>query len=198
MAKSEAVIESGFAPVFETALAHEDHNAVAQGSFKVEEVRDYGFVVLRLNPETEGVPAAVERLGLSLPATLQSTGSLDSRLVKWISPDEYLVSLPLAEKEAFMQEAQAALDGIFSAVVDNSGGYSLLKVSGEQRYEVLRKLCFYDLERELPIGKVVSTLAAKAPAVFYRVEADSFMWLVRWSFATHVWRSLLKASAEFY
>lgn len=182
---------------FETALAGHDFDALTGKGFQVTEVLGYGYVVLRIDLNTVGAAEALGRLGLQLPAALGLTGSLDTRLVKWISPDEYLVTLPLGQKEAFIQEATAALKGIFAAVVDNSGGYSLLKLSGEQRYEVLAKNCVYDLAQNLTEGKVVSTLFSKAAAVFYQLDAQHVYLMVRWSFADYAFKVLAVSSKEF-
>lgn len=181
---------------FETALEGRDFNALAGNGFQVSEERHYGYVVLRIRPHTAGA-AALTSLGIELPNALGMTGSLDSKLVKWISPDEYLITLPLSQKDAFIKEAKAALKGIFAAVVDNSGGYSLLKLSGEQVYAVLAKNCVYDCSRFLSDGKVVSTLLAKAGAIIYRIDADYVYLMVRWSFADYVFKVLDESSREF-
>jgi len=178
---------------FETALEQENLQALS-GDVTAEEWRDYGYVALRVRPATEGVSDALQSLNIELPDTLQMTGSLDSRLVKWISPDEFLVTLPLAEKDDFVKQAEEAFAGIFAAVVDNSGGYSLLKFSGSQYPELMAKLCLYDLKRNFPKGKVISTFLGKAPAILYRVDDDSLMCMVRWSFAAYAWQALTHAS----
>ncbi len=180
-------------PVYETALQQENLQALS-GDVQVDELRHYGFIVLRVRPETAGVVEAMQQLGIELPKALQWTGSLDTCLVKWISPDEFLVTLPLAEKDAFMQQAKTALQGIFSAVVDNSGAYALLKFSGRQYQDLLAKLCLYDLRHELLVGKVVSSLLGKTGAIFYRLDDTSLLCMVRWSFAAYAWRALVTAS----
>lgn len=184
-------------PIYETALEQANKTSLSGNAVKAEELRDYGFVVLRVRPETPGATAALGQLGIELPGALGMTGSLDSRLVKWISPDEYLVTLPLAEKDAFLVDAKAALAGIFSAVVDNSGGYSLLKLSGQHYLDMLSKLTFYDVRNNLPAGKVVSTLMTKSPAIFYRLDENSVMLMVRWSFADYAWKMMCVASEEY-
>ena len=183
--------------VYETALQQADLSALNSDIIRVNEVRDRGFVVLRIRPNTTGVAEAMAKLGIELPETMGSNGSADSCLVKWMSPDEYLVTLPLAEKDAFIQDATAALEGIFSAVVDNSGGYSLLRISGSQYQDMLSKLTFYDLRGNMPVGKVVSTLMTKTPVIFYRTDEDSLMCMVRWSFADYAWKLLLNAAEEY-
>ncbi|MEZ5535783.1 MAG: sarcosine oxidase subunit gamma family protein [Thiolinea sp.] len=193
MAKHNIVYDS----VYETALEQADLSALNSDAVRVTEIRDRGFVVLRLRPATAGVSEAMAKLGIELPDALGMTGSADTRLVKWISPDEYLVTLPLAEKDTFITDAKAALEGIFSAVVDNSGGYSLLNIAGSEYQELLSKLTFYDLRGNLPVGKVVSTLMTKAPVIFYRTAEDSLMCMVRWSFADYAWKIMVKAAEEY-
>lgn len=182
---------------FETALAGHDFQALAGTGFQVSEERDYGYVVLRVRPNTTGAPEALAKLGMQLPTALGMTGSLETKLVKWISPDEYLITLPLSQKDSFIKDVKAALKGIFAAVVDNSGGYSLLKLSGEHRYEVLAKNCVYDCSKFLTEGKVVSTLFSKASVILYRLDANHVYLMVRWSFADYVFKVLELSSEEF-
>ena len=182
---------------FETALEGHDFNALAGNGFQVSEERNYGYVVLRIRPNTAGAAEALGKLGIQLPNALSLSGSLETQLVKWISPDEYLITLPLSQKDAFIKEAKAALEGIFAAVVDNTGGYSLLKLSGEQRYAVLAKNCVYDCSKFLTEGKVVSTLFSKASAVIYRLDANHVYLMVRWSFADYAFNVLEVSSREF-
>ncbi len=182
---------------FETALEGRDFNALAGNGFQVSEERHYGYVVLRIRSSTMGATAALTQLGIQLPKALGMTGSLDTKLVKWISPDEYLITLPLSQKDAFIKDAKAALQGIFAAVVDNSGGYSLLKLSGEHLYEVLAKNCVYDCSQFLSEGKVVSTLFSKATVLIYRLDAQHVYLMPRWSFADYVFQALELSSREF-
>ena len=188
---------ANFNPVFETALEQLDTGVLASDALRVEEVQGFAYVVLRIRAGSAGAAEALAKLGLSLPDALGMTGTAETRLVKWISPDEYLITLPMADRDVFIQEAKAALEGVFSAVVDNTGAYSLLKISGTHRYDLLAKLCIYDLEGNLPVGKVVSTQLAKSPALFYRLEDESLMWMVRWSFADYAWRAVVHAAGEF-
>lgn len=182
---------------FETALEGHDFNALSSQGFQVTEERNYGYVVLRIRPNTTGAAEALTKLGLQLPNALGITGSLDSKLVKWISPDEYLITLPLSQKDSFIQDAKAALNGIFAAVVDNSGGYALLRLAGQHVNEVLAKNCVYDCSKNLSEGKVISTLFSKAAAIIYRLDVQSVYLMVRWSFADYTFQVLDLSSREF-
>ncbi len=195
MAKPEAV--SDLNTIYETALEQTDWTGLRGDAVNITEIRDRGFVVLRIRQTTDGAAAALAKLGLELPGAQGMTGDADTKLVKWIGPDEYLVTLPLVEKEAFVSEATAALDGVFSAVVDNSGAYSLLEISGAHYEDMLSKLTFYDIRHSLPAGKVVSTLMTKSPVIFYRIEHDSIRCMLRWSFADYALKIMGKAAEEY-
>lgn len=195
MAKPEAVTDLN--SIYETALEQADWTGLNNDAVNIHEFRGYGFVVIRIRKTTEGAMAALTKLGIELPEAQGMTGDIDTRLVKWISPDEYLITLSLAEKDNFVAEATAAFEGVFSAVVDNSGAYSLLKITGTHYVDMLSKLTFYDIRHNLPVGKVVSTLMTKSPAIFYRLDSDSIYCMIRWSFADYAQKMLIKAGEEF-
>lgn len=195
MAKPEAVTDLN--SIYETALEQTDWTGLKGDAVTITEIRDRGFVVLRVRQSTEGAAAALAKLGIELPDAQGMTGAADSKLVKWISPDEYLITLPLTEKDAFIAEATAAFAGIFSAVVDNSGAYSLLELSGAHYPDMLSKLTFYDIRNNLPAGKAVSTLMTKSPVIFYRLSDDSLYCMLRWSFADYALKIMGKAAEEY-
>ncbi len=195
MAKPEAVTDLN--TIYETALEQTDWAGLRSDAVNIIEIRDRGFVVLRVRQSTDGAEAALAKLGIELPDAQGMTGDTDTQLVKWISPDEYLVTLPLTEKDTFIADATTAFDGIFSAVVDNSGAYSLLEISGTHYQDMLSKLTFYDIRNNLPAGKVVSTLMTKSPVIFYRLEDDSIRCMLRWSFADYALKIMGKAAEEY-
>ena len=195
MAKPEAVTDLN--SIYETALEQTDWTGLRGDAVNIKESRDHGFVVLRIRQSTDGASAALAKLGIELPDAQSMSGDAATKLVKWISPDEYLVTLPLAEKDAFIAEATAAFEGIFSAVVDNSGAYSLLELSGTHLRDMLSKLTFYDIRNNLPAGKVVSTLMTKSPVIFYRLNDDSLRCMLRWSFADYALKIMGKAAEEY-
>lgn len=196
MAKPEAVQDLN--TIYETALEQTDWTGLKGDVVNITEIRDRGFVVLRVRQSTNGAAAALAKLGIELPDAQGMSGDADTKLVKWISPDEYLVTLPLADKDVFIAEATAAFEGIFSAVVDNSGAYSLLEITGTNYEDMLSKLTFYDIRNNLPAGKVVSTLMTKSPVIFYRLEDDSIRCMLRWSFADYALKIMGKAAEEYH
>lgn len=195
MAKPEAV--QNLNTIYETALEQTNWTGLQGDAVNITEIRDRGFVVLRVRQSTDGAAAALAKLGIELPDAQGMSGNADTKLVKWISPDEYLVTLPLAQKDAFIAEATAAFAGMFSAVVDNSGAYSLLEITGAQYEDMLSKLTFYDTRNNLPVGKVVSTLMTKSPVIFYRLADDSIRCMLRWSFGDYALKIMGKTAEEY-
>ncbi len=181
---------------YETALAQVNTSTLAGVALQVSEQLGFAYVVLRIRPDGAGVAHALAGVGLVLPEPLETIGSLQTRLVQWLSPDEFLITLPLEDKDALIRDLQSALAGLFAAVVDNSGGYVLLKLTGERRYDLLAKFVTYDVRGKLPVGKVVSTLLAKAGVILYRPDEDSLLLTVRSSFADYAWNVLAEGAEE--
>jgi len=183
---------------YQTPLAHQQIDCNS-ATWAVRERNDQGFVVLRGKNDDPAFSDALANLGLSLPQPVFSTTDDGTeRALLWISPDEYLLQLPLAQKDAFIEQATNALDGLHAAVVDNSGAYSCLQVSGTNVLQVLQKLCPYDLGiTAFPTGRLLSSHLAKAPVIIRRLDPESLQLLIRFSFADYAWRALSAAAGEY-
>ena len=176
-------------PKYETAL--EQHSLASRAlPLDAKEIRTSGFVVLRAKNQDERFLAACNQLGVKLPRQPLRLEEEKERVTLWISPDEFLHLLPLSSVADFVARAEAAVSDMNVAVVDNSGGYSYLRL--HQAEKLLARLCFYDLQESLPAGKVVSTFISRAPAILFRLPSDemAIRILVRFSFADYVWRML--------
>jgi sarcosine oxidase subunit gamma len=142
---------------------------------------------------SKGVESAT---GLALPGTLQSN-SANGWTLCWISPDEWLLIGP--EDQAFAMETslRSSLSG-HVAVVNVSGGQTLVRLAGANARQVLMKSSPYDVhDVNFPVGKVVTTVLAKSQATIRRVSEDDWELVVRRSFADYVWRWLVDACSEF-
>lgn len=140
-----------------------------------------------------GVEAAT---GLALPERLQCHQSGEWSL-SWVAPDEWLLTGP--GNQAFTMELalREQLDGHY-AVINLSGGQTLLRLSGPKARLVLMKSCPYDVhDRNFPVGKVVTTVLAKSQATVRRVGDEDWELVVRRSFADYVWRWLVDAGQEY-
>ena len=132
---------------------------------------------------------------LELPSTLQSTSNADFALY-WISPDEFL--LLVAERTEAEVEAKLRdkMEGHF-AIVNVTGGQTLVELSGERAEQILKKSTIYDVhERNFPIGKVVTTKFAKAQVVITRTGSDSFHLIIRRSFSDYIWQWMVDAGSR--
>lgn len=158
-----------------------------------------GLLVLRGDAGSDGFVRAVrEATGLELPARLRSTsGDADgggaARVIRWRSPDEWLLSCPIEEAHEITVALERAFDAS-ACVVDVSGGYTLIELAGKGVDAVLARSTAYDATGELPPGKVVSTAFAKSAVMLRRIDAGRVELVVRRSFADYVWTWLQRAA----
>ncbi len=192
----------GAEPRAESPLHHADLATVAaegptQGGVCLQEQKLLGHLVLRGSSDnTLFMTGAEQALGVALPGPLQSAerGELS---VRWISPDEWLVVVPGARAFALERELRSAMGGHY-AIVNVSGGQTVLSLSGPDARRVLQKSSPYDVhDRNFPVGKVVTTVFAKTQAVIRRTGEESWELVVRRSFADYVWLWLQDACAEY-
>ncbi|WP_407280760.1 sarcosine oxidase subunit gamma family protein [Aromatoleum evansii] len=159
-----------------------------------------GHLVLRGNAQDEGFRAGVERvLGLALPLALGAVARDESRGVslQWMSPDEWLIVVPAGLEF----EAEAALRRELSghyAVMNVTGGQTVLELTGPRVRELLMKCTPYDVHpRAFPVGKGVSSVFAKSSAVIRRVDEERWELVIRRSFADYLYSWILDAAEEF-
>lgn len=156
-----------------------------------------GLLVLRGDQSRVALSAALKKVALvELPDTLQSTESGDY-CARWMSPNEWLVSCPL--NEAFELEGklrEAVSEPV--AIVNVSGGFSSLELSGPDALNILKKSTGYDVdERHFPPGKVVNTTFAKAQVTLRALPEGAYELLVRRSFADYVFLWIQRAGKEY-
>lgn len=134
--------------------------------------------------------------GLALPEALHSVHN-DDWALSWIAPDEWLLTGPGDQAFAMEMALRDQLSGHY-AVINVSGGQTLVRLAGTEARSVLMKSAPYDVhDRNFPIGKVVNTVFAKSQATIRRVGQDDWELVVRRSFADYIWRWLLDASGEY-
>lgn len=159
-----------------------------------------GYLTLRGNAADAAFAEAVEQvLGVPLPTTPMALhqNTQKGSSILWISPDEWLIQLPGGTEYETELALRAELSGHF-AVVNVSGGVTLLTLSGPKARDVLHKSTGYDVHpRNFPVGKGVTTTFAKATAIIRRPSENTWELLVRRSFADYCYRWLVDASREF-
>ena len=85
--------------------------------------------------------------------------------VRWVSPDEWLVILPIEQTFEVERALRGLIEGHFQ-IVNVSGGQTIFELSGPQAINVLKKSAPLDFHlSEFPVGKVANTKFAKSTAV---------------------------------
>ena len=155
-----------------------------------------GHLILRGLPETLSA-AVVKSLGLALPIAPLTSSVQGLLCIRWLGPDEWLLTLPfdnLAQAEADLRRS----GGAEIALVDVSGGQTVLLVQGDSATQVLMKSTSYDVGlQNFPVGKVVTTTFAQAQVVLRRVNDATFELILRRSYADYLWAWLRDAATEF-
>lgn len=177
-------------------LAEVDRNSVSGDSaVSVTESADLGYLVLRARSEQQSAIEA--ELGCSLPVVPLTSVTSGETCVRWISPTEWLITVPAGETAVLEATLRNNL-GEEIAVVDNSGGYACLRIEGEMASMVIRKSTGYDVHpSNFPEGKVVTTTFAAAQAVLRGLGDDQYELVFRRSFADYIWRWLRDAADEY-
>ena len=190
------------APAIETPLYHAELQAlaahqVANAGVMLREVPVTGLLTIRAKADNASLAGALKSvLSLSIPSTLQSNSNGDYCL-RWMSPDEWLLSAPISELFDIENKLREVLSG-HVALVNVSGGYTLLELSGEQVLNVLKKSMHYDVHpRNLAVGKVVNTSFAKSQVTLRCVAESHYELVVRRSFADYIWLWLQTSSREY-
>jgi len=145
-------------------------------------------------------------LGFGLPGrpnTLtQDEGG--ERSIQWLSPDEWLLIVPGGEEFALEGRLREALGDARDtsvknyAIVNVSGGQTLLELEGEMARELLMKSTPYDVHPDaFPVGKGVTTVFAKANLILRRTGEERWELVLRRSFADYCYRWILDAGSEY-
>lgn len=164
--------------------------------FSLKEIA-YGHLIIRSSMDNKSVSDALKSItGLSLPSEPLVSTENENTILNWISPDEFLLLVP--EKTEFEIETQlrAAISGHF-AIINVSGGQTVLELSGERAETILKKSSSYDIHpNNLPQGKVVTTIFAKSQLLLRRTGADSFQLIIRRSFSDYLWQWIIDAGSR--
>jgi sarcosine oxidase subunit gamma len=187
----------------ESPLFHADLNSlVGKGrnnpGVTLREKTLLGHLTLRGDGKDPAFAAGVAKaLGMELPVALTVVANGDSSL-QWLGPDEWLLIVPSGEELATEQRLRAALDGLHIAVVNVSGGQTLLELTGPKVRELLMKSTSYDVHpNNFPVGKAIGTVFAKSQLVIRRTGEETWELLIRRSFSDYWWLWLQDASAEY-
>jgi sarcosine oxidase subunit gamma len=187
----------------ESPLFHADLNSLVgkgrtNAGVTLREKKLLGHLTIRGNGHDAAFAAGVHKaLGMELPGALALVVNGESS-IQWLGPDEWLLIVPSGEEFAAEQKLREALDGLHIAIVNVSGGQSLLELTGPKVREVLMKSTSYDVHPDnFPVGKAVGTVFAKSQLVIRRTDEATWELVIRRSFADYWWLWLQDASAEY-
>ncbi|SNY98445.1 sarcosine oxidase subunit gamma [Halomonas sp. hl-4] len=139
-------------------------------------------------------------LGFGLPARPNTLSQDQSgeRSAQWLSPDEWLVIVPGGEEFSLEAKLREALGDAHYAIVNASGGQTLIELEGDAATELLMKSAPCDVHpAAFPVGKGVTTVFAKSNLILRRPAEDRWELVLRRSFADYLYRWLLDAGEEY-
>lgn len=156
-----------------------------------------GFIHLRgLAHDEAFIRGVTEALGQSVPTQPKATVYAERAAILWLSPDEWLIVCAYADKAALLQSLQAALKGVYAQVVDNSGGFMMMRINGQFAETVLRHISPYHFQA-LHAGECVQTVTKKATSTIVKVAEGDYALIFRRSFADYLWRVLQKTAKPY-
>jgi sarcosine oxidase subunit gamma len=156
---------------------------------RIEEKSFLGFINLRGRADNTGFLAATLKvLGCEPPTQPNTVVESGDYRIFWLGPDEWLIVTPVGHQEELRDALQKALDGVFSSVVDNSSGLTMIRISGPHAAALLATDCPLDLHpREFRHGQCAQTRLAKAGMTLSPLADNSgFDVIIRRSFADYL------------
>lgn len=193
-------------PVLESALQHANFKKLslrtqsAQG-VSLSEMPVTGLLILRTKSEKSALQSAMQStLNLDLPETLRFTVGDGQAIhcVRWVAPDEWMLSCPVEDAFDIENKLRSSLNDKSVAIVNVSGGYTVLQLGGPNAYDVLKKSTAYDVHpSNFGAGKVVNTVFAKAQVTLQCIDTGEYELIVRRSFADYLWHWIQVVSLEY-
>lgn len=156
-----------------------------------------GYVIVRGDAQDPAFVRAVKSvLGIALPTVPGTVTPFANGVALWQAPDEWLLVCARSARQACIAGLEAVLQGIHSQVVDNSGGLTMVYLTGAHQVTLLRHVGVYDFEALRP-GHLASTICGKATITVFRHDDQGIFLIFRRSFADYVWRLLSKAARPY-
>lgn len=175
-------------------------SAAGKEQIQVWERRFLGHINLRGDPADARFLAATENvLGFGLPLQANTVSGGQETSVFWLGPNEWLIVTAGEQEAAIAQGLRSALDGLFCAVTEVSGGQTSIVLRGKNVHDLLAKGCPLDLHvRAFGPGRCAQSHLAKAPILLRQIDDEpTFELVVRRSFSDYFWLWLQDAAAEF-
>ncbi|WP_294636375.1 sarcosine oxidase subunit gamma [uncultured Aquabacterium sp.] len=184
-------------PLHAFDLARQTRPPVTGDGILFSELPNLGYLILRGHASDADFTGAVASvLGQPLPVAPSTWVRTRVGVVFWVSPDEWWLVCARVQRDAVCAALQAATQGLFAQVVDNSGGHAAVRVSGARHLMLLRHLGPYDFESLEP-GQAIGTVMGKANVTVLRTDSQGVVLLFRRSFADYFWRLLIRTASPY-
>jgi len=166
----------------------------------IREVPFLGYLNLRGKPSNTGIQAAILNvMGCEIPVEANTMIECGDNRIYWLGPDEWLIVTPTGQQGKLEADLRAALKGVFSSVIDNSSGLTMLEISGGNAASLLASGCPLDLHaRVFKPGQCAQTRLAKAGMTIAPLrDGSGFEVIIRRSFADYLGLWLEDAALAF-
>lgn len=199
--RPETVTEPGLErhSILEPALKELAEQSSRQAAAVVTEVPFQGQFVIRALEDTGALSARLKPVfGLALDETPNKADAAQNNVVFWLREGQWLVVTPPEHSRTLFAQADEALDGMDSSIVDNTDGHTMLRLSGERARDILMKGCPLDIHpREFPAGSMAQTRIVHADVLLHHPDDKTFHIFVRNSFAEYLLRWIFDAGLEY-
>jgi heterotetrameric sarcosine oxidase gamma subunit len=156
----------------------------------------HGLTLVQVMARRGKEQAVAERLGLDPAPGLAS--AIDAGAALWLAPGAWMVVAEGLEEGAFYQDLRARLREV-AAVVDQSHGRVVLRLSGVRARDVLAKGCRLDLHsRVFRPGTCAQTVIAQVGVLLHQLdEAPTYDLYVSAGYAADFLAWLTTSATEF-
>lgn len=139
---------------------------MAEALAQIAPVEGLGMITIRADL-SRAAEAIAEAAGLAVPG-MTRIATDGSRALGWMSPDELLLILPVAERDDAITVLTDALAGEHALVADVSDARMVFDVTGPHADDVIGKLMPVDLAN-LPPDGLRRSRAAQTAAALWRI-----------------------------
>ena len=167
---------------------------------RIEEKPFLGFINLRgRSNNTRFLAGTLKVLGCEPPSTANTVVDSGDYRIYWLGPDEWLIMTPAGMQEELKDKLLAALDGVFSSVVDNTSGLTAIRITGDNAAALLATDCPLDLHSQhFKHGQCAQTRLSKAGMTLSPLPDNAgFEVIIRRSFADYLLLWLQDAALAF-
>ena len=161
----------------------------------VTEITDRALVIVRNDP---ALPGLKKVLGTALPTRHNRFVEAQDRTIAWVGPDEWMIIGTSGEQGHLCSKLDLALEDVHHAVVDVSGGRTIIRLSGSRARGLLSAAASLDFHpRAFSPGQCAQTNLTRTDAlILMRDEKPTFDLVVRRSYALYVRNWLCSAATS--